>query len=77
MTERAVSDPEETRRAHECRARLVEEGRKYGFLPYRIAVDQMTSLVDGDAVCWRLVDRIKSAIDPNGIIAPGRYTIPR
>jgi hypothetical protein len=37
----------------------------------------MTSMVDKDAVCWRLVERIKSAIDPNDIIARGRYTISR
>jgi FAD/FMN-containing dehydrogenase len=70
-------DADETRRAYDCRARLVEVGMENGFIPYRIAVDQMSALIDGSAVCWRLVDRIKRSIDPDDIIAPGRYTIIR
>jgi hypothetical protein len=37
----------------------------------------MDLMVEQDAACWRLVERIKSAIDPNDIIARGRYTISR
>jgi 4-cresol dehydrogenase (hydroxylating) len=44
-----------------------------GFPPYRVAIDQMERLVAFDPAFFDLVAKLKTALDPNGIIAPGRY----
>jgi hypothetical protein len=33
----------------------------------------MGDFVRPDLPCWQMVHRIKNAIDPQGLIAPGRY----
>jgi 4-cresol dehydrogenase (hydroxylating) len=66
----------ETKRAKNCYQALFQAGRESGFVPYRIGIGQM-ELVTGDAnSCWNLVRKIKQAVDPQGIIAPGRYCPP-
>jgi hypothetical protein len=35
----------------------------------------MHHVVDPQAACWRLASAIKAAIDPNHVLAPGRYNI--
>ena len=46
---------------------------KQGFVPYRVGVQAMDWLVRRGLPCWDMVAAIKSAIDPRGIISPGRY----
>lgn len=65
-------DPADTARARACRSALLAEGRRHGFLPYRTSVDQMHGLVP-DGPRTRLLDGLRQAIDPHGLIAPGRY----
>ena len=65
---------EATRRAQACYRELLEEGRRLGFMPYRVHVDAMSWLTEQPSVHWDLVESIKDTIDPHGIIAPGRYT---
>jgi hypothetical protein len=60
-------------RARACHRRLFQEGCELGFVPYRFGMDQMDLAVDSNQPCWRLVDTIKSALDPERLIAPGRY----
>jgi 4-cresol dehydrogenase (hydroxylating) len=67
------SDPSETESAQACYRALLEAGRAEGFLPYRIAIDAMDWLIQPQTPFWQLVGKIKSAFDPIGIIAPGRY----
>jgi FAD/FMN-containing dehydrogenase len=62
------------RRAQACYMELLESGRRLGFVPYRVHVDAMPWLTAQPSVHWRLAERLKSAIDPHGVIAPGRYT---
>jgi 4-cresol dehydrogenase (hydroxylating) len=60
-------------RAQTCYRELLETGERQGFLPYRVGIQAMDWLVRPGLPCWDMVAAIKSAIDPQGIIAPGRY----
>ena len=62
-----------TERAQACYRCLLEEGRALGFVPYRFGVDAMDWLTGQPAVHWELVARLKQALDPQGILSPGRY----
>ncbi len=68
------SDADATRRAHACYFGLLETGKEAGFLPYRVGIQAMDWLVRPGLTCWDLVAAIRSAIDPQGIISPGRYS---
>lgn len=59
-------------RAHACYEELFETGKTLGFLPYRLSIHSMSKLSQHDATP-ELLKRIKKAIDPNNILAPGRY----
>ena len=64
----------ETDRAHACYDALFEAGRGLGFLPYRMSVRAMTRYTaDRNSTYWEMVRTLKRAVDPDGIIAPGRY----
>jgi len=66
-------DAEQTANAQSCYQALLEAGRKEGFLPYRLGIGSMSWLTASDAPCWEMVAAIKSGLDPQDIIAPGRY----
>ena len=68
-------DLEEAARANACYQALFDEGRKMGILPYRVGVQQMGLLADPQAPACRLAATLKHAIDPQGIMSPGRYSI--
>ncbi|MEP1216147.1 MAG: FAD-binding oxidoreductase [Marinobacter sp.] len=65
-----------TARANDCYRALVTEGQKEGFLPYRLNVDAMGILNTNGSAFSRLASQLKAAVDPNFILAPGRY-VPR
>lgn len=66
------NDEAATKRANACYRALVEAGQKEGFLPYRLNVDSM-DLLDTGSVFTGLAGQLKTAIDPDHIISPGRY----
>jgi len=66
-------DANQTANAQSCYQALLEAGRKEGFLPYRLGVGSMSWLTGSEAPYWEMVAAIKLALDPEGIIAPGRY----
>jgi 4-cresol dehydrogenase (hydroxylating) len=68
-----LSDPDAVRRAAKCHERLFEAGRQWGHLPPRAGVWEMSRFVDPDAVFWKTVGALSQALDPAGIMAPGRY----
>lgn len=68
--------PEAVERAHRCYDALVEAGRGLGIVPYRVHVGAMGRFVDPASPFWNLVDRLKQAVDPGDIVAPGRYASP-
>ncbi|MCA1651953.1 MAG: FAD-binding oxidoreductase [Acidobacteria bacterium] len=66
------SAPGEDERAGECYRALMEVLVERGYPPYRLNVSSM-GYMTGDASYARALEAIKSALDPNGILAPGRY----
>lgn len=69
-------DEEATSRANECYRALYDAGQKEGFLPYRLNIDAMGTLNTDGSAFNRLASQLKAAVDPNSILAPGRY-VPR
>ncbi|MDX5151384.1 MAG: FAD-binding oxidoreductase [Acidiferrobacterales bacterium] len=67
---------EATARANDCYRALFEAGQTEGFLPYRLNIDAMNTLNTGGSAFARLASQLKAAVDPNFILAPGRY-VPR
>ena len=67
------SDAEQLARATACFEALFVAGRSQGWVPYRLGVHSMSRVTGTASTFWDLVGTIKSAIDPDQIIAPGRY----
>jgi len=70
------NDTEATARANDCYRALYAAGQREGFLPYRLNIDAMDILNTGGSVYSGLTSKLKAAVDPNFILAPGRY-VPR
>jgi 4-cresol dehydrogenase (hydroxylating) len=69
-------EQEENQRATACYAALSSALKSQGYLPYRTGPQGYNTLrAEGDTY-WTLNRRIKAAIDPGNIMAPGRY-LPR
>jgi|TARA_Y100001001_G_scaffold103252_1_gene100920 4-cresol dehydrogenase (hydroxylating) len=66
-------DAKATARANDCYRALYEAGQKQGFLPYRLNIDAMSTLNTSGSAFSRLASQLKAAVDPNFILAPGRY----
>ena len=66
-------DPDATARARDCYRALLNAGQREGFLPYRLNVDAMDTLNNGRSALPGLASQLKAAVDPNFILAPGRY----
>jgi hypothetical protein len=66
-------DPAETVRAQACYDAAFAALMGAGYVPYRVAPRSMPALDNGHDSYWRTVARIKSALDPQRLIAPGRY----
>ena len=69
------SSPDETAQAHRCADALLDYIRSRGLEVYRARADMMASVVDEASDYWRVVRRLKAAIDPGNIISPGRYNV--
>lgn len=66
-------DPEEAARARACHDAVFAQMLEAGYIPYRAGNHAMAALdPDGDSY-WRTVAALKAALDPQGILAPGRY----
>ncbi|WP_159502153.1 FAD-binding oxidoreductase [Microbacterium sp. 18062] len=70
---------DETRAAYETARALVHELAALGYSEYRSHLDFMQEVADfmswNDHAYRRFVERIKDAVDPAGILSPGRYGI--
>jgi len=66
------ADPARRAAARACHDDLLDALLAAGNVPYRLGVDSMARL-PSDAPYWKLVDRLKQALDPAGVLAPGRY----
>jgi 4-cresol dehydrogenase (hydroxylating) len=59
--------------AWRCYDRLLTEGAARGFLPYRVGIQSMAWLMNQAPAHWKLVSALKGALDPEALLAPGRY----
>lgn len=67
--------PDEIERARACYRDLVESGLRKGWPPYRLGVDYMDLIgAEEGSDQSELHRRLKTALDPNNVIAPGRYS---
>jgi 4-cresol dehydrogenase (hydroxylating) flavoprotein subunit len=66
-------DPEQTRKAGECYEDVFEACMQAGYIPYRVGIQSMERLISEEDPFWKTVRNIKSALDPQGILSPGRY----
>ncbi|RMF11266.1 MAG: FAD-binding oxidoreductase [Alphaproteobacteria bacterium] len=70
------NDPEEKGRATACYHELVEATARGGYPAYRAnsqMMDVALRTVAGRGSYWTMIANIKAALDPDGVIAPGRY----
>jgi 4-cresol dehydrogenase (hydroxylating) len=74
-----TKDEAQCRRAYDTSKLLVREAAKHGYGEYRAHLDFMDVAADqysfGDHAYRRFCETIKDAVDPNGILAPGRHGI--
>ena len=66
-------DPGETARARRCYEAAFEGLMAAGYIPYRVGPQSVAALDNGHDCFWDTVRRIKAALDPQQLIAPGRY----
>jgi 4-cresol dehydrogenase (hydroxylating) len=69
-------DAEQQARAQRCADEMNEHLRRAGLEVYRAHVDMMAGIVARDREHWRIVRSLKLGLDPDNIIAPGRYNLP-
>lgn len=67
-------DLTQKRNAQRCYEQLITAGQSAGCLPYRLGV-QGSSLTIEENNFWKLQRTLKQAVDPNNILAPGRYSL--
>lgn len=69
-----ASSETERKKARQCYDALVSAAREFGIFPYRLDIESMRKYYDGtDGVSLRMAAALKNAIDPDGILSPGRY----
>lgn len=60
--------------AKKCYEKLLKECSRMGFFPYRLNIDQMNGLFENPNVpAFWMAQQIKNALDPDHLMAPGRY----
>jgi len=73
------SNPDAKRRAHEAFALMIEDAAADGYGEYRTHLNFMDQIAEtydwNDRALWRLHERIKDALDPDGILSPGKQGI--
>ncbi len=66
-------DAAEVLRARQCYETSFARLMGAGYIPYRVGPQSFKALDSGHDTYWSTVARIKAALDPQHIIAPGRY----
>jgi 4-cresol dehydrogenase (hydroxylating) len=67
---------EEQTAALECHDALLSRYMKHGYIPYRFGAhisESAAGLFDPNDTYWQVCNSIKEALDPAGILSPGRY----
>ena len=68
--------PGEDEKAIACHEELLKILGKLGYYPYRIRVHDREIITSGETSYQELLQKIKAALDPQNILAPGRYLKP-
>jgi 4-cresol dehydrogenase (hydroxylating) len=68
-------DPSRVEAAHGAIDALQNRFLELGYIPYRLGIQSMASVIRDDDPFWRLARDLKQVFDPNHIIAPGRYNL--
>jgi 4-cresol dehydrogenase (hydroxylating) len=68
-------DADQVRRAQNAAERMLQRFYEAGMPPYRAGIQQMGQVVREGDPYWQTVRRLKEALDPDGVIAPGRYSL--
>ncbi|MCF7816842.1 MAG: FAD-binding oxidoreductase [Kiritimatiellales bacterium] len=68
-------DAAQTAKAHACIQEMEARYMEQGYPPYRVGINSMHLVVHENDPFWRTVRDLKKVLDPNGIIAPGRYNL--
>jgi 4-cresol dehydrogenase (hydroxylating) len=63
----------EDEKAARCYAELTDRMIAAGYPPYRLNVESMHYMAGVSPAYTEVLDSLKSTLDPNGILAPGRY----
>jgi 4-cresol dehydrogenase (hydroxylating) len=71
MYDRTVAG--EDQRAAECHDQLLQQLLEAGYFPYRLGIHSMNSLPPAQDDYGKLMSVLKQGLDPNNILAPGRY----
>jgi 4-cresol dehydrogenase (hydroxylating) flavoprotein subunit len=66
-------EPEADERALAAHDALLTEFAEHGYLPYRLGIQSMGALPPARDDSGSVLGRIKQALDPAGVLAPGRY----
>jgi 4-cresol dehydrogenase (hydroxylating) len=66
-------DPEDAERARACKDEVLDRLIAEGYPPYRVGIGDMDRLDPESSGYWEMVRRLKDAVDPDGLLAPGRY----
>ena len=69
------SNPDDVEKAHRCADALLGHLHAQGLEVYRARADMMHDLVSRDPAYWKTVRALKHELDPDNIIAPGRYNL--
>ncbi|MBL8358930.1 MAG: FAD-dependent oxidoreductase [Rubrivivax sp.] len=65
----------EAERARALYAELMDDMRARGYAQYRSALPGWPPATEGEVAAQRLLGRVKRALDPRGVLAPGRYGV--
>lgn len=68
-------DEKQREKALQCIREMERRYIEQGFPPYRVGINSMDQVVKEDDPFWQTVRDLKKALDPNAIIAPGRYNL--
>jgi len=66
-------NPAEVENAHLCYQELHQVCKEHGYVPYRLGLQSMSEETESSDPFWDVVQQLKGALDPQGILAPGRY----
>lgn len=70
------AEVDETARAAECYDALADALIREGYLPYRTGPQTFQKLRRQEDVFWQVTSEIKRTLDPQDILARGRYIVP-